>query len=75
MQEDEEEGGRGDGTRREEARSRDDARERKRERGVGGAVGRQSVEVTGLWSRRDAVNVGGEENGDGGERRCRGVSN
>lgn len=30
-------------------------------RGVGGAVGRQSVEVTGLWSRRDVAGVGGEE--------------
>ncbi|RLU27643.1 hypothetical protein DMN91_001447 [Ooceraea biroi] len=36
--------------------------------GVGGAVGRQSVEVTGLWSRRDVAGVGRvgtpmEENG------------
>lgn len=29
--------------------------------GVGGAVGRQSVEVTALWSRRDVAGVGGEE--------------
>lgn len=64
-------GGRGDDVKREEARSRDDVRERERrrreegagerKRGVDGAVGRQSVEVTGLWSRRDVASVGGEE--------------
>lgn len=62
-------GGRGDGVKREEARSRDDVRERERQeegagerkRGVDGAVGRQSVEVTGLWSRRDVASMGGEE--------------
>lgn len=81
MPEDEEEvDGGGDGAKREETRKRGTTREKERDRcgrekkmerserkrGVGGAVGRQSVEVTGLWSRRDMASSGGGE-----ERRWR----
>lgn len=77
MPEDEEEvDGGGDGAKREETRKRGRReigtgerrrwRGSERKRGVGGAVGRQSVEVTGLWSRRDMASSGGGE-----ERRWR----
>lgn len=53
------------GKKRDRGMTREKEKERggERKRGVGGAVGRQSVEVTGLWSRRDAV----KRRGGGGE--------
>lgn len=55
-------------TRENERETRERERAGERKRGVGGAVGRQSVEVTGPWSRRDVASVGRggtpmEENG------------